>query len=198
MNGVPDWAALVLLTLLVGGCSVGRNIAGPSAEDATIDAGRATVTVAMAKPAGLREGATPAAVGFPPRDEALEFRIQLEAKYRDGLRRDASSSFVDLEGDIVWTQEYLRYRVNGCGHGDALSRVFDQIDGQGIAPVCGTASGVEIVMGTRSSLARSASRARALALGAGAGCDGCVLCSASIRFCSSAYSPLPCFCRPSA
>ena len=39
--------------------------------------------------------------------------------YRDGLRRGSVASFVDIEGTIVWTQEYLRYRVNGCGHADA-------------------------------------------------------------------------------
>ena len=76
------------------------------------------------------------AVTFPPRDEALAFRIQLEAKYRDGLRRGTNTTAVDNEGDVVWTQEYLRYRVNGCGHADAVSRVFLQIDGRGVQPVC--------------------------------------------------------------
>jgi hypothetical protein len=41
-------------------------------------------------------------------------------KYRDGLRRSAVQSFVDIEGDIVWTQEYLRYRVNTCLHTDSV------------------------------------------------------------------------------
>lgn len=75
--------------------------------------------------------------GFPPRDQPFDFRQQLEAKYRDGLRRSASSTFVDTEGDIVWTQEYLRYRVTGCGHQTAVTKVFDQIDGKGIQPACG-------------------------------------------------------------
>jgi len=61
---------------------------------------------------------------FPPRDESLNFMIQLEAKYRDGLRRSAISSYVDLEGNIVWTQEYLRYRVSGCAHDLSLIKVF--------------------------------------------------------------------------
>lgn len=73
---------------------------------------------------------------FPPRDQLLEFRVQLEAKYRDALRRPATSTFVDVEGDIVWTQEYLRYRVSGCGHGDATARVFAQIEGRGVQPDC--------------------------------------------------------------
>ena len=76
-------------------------------------------------------------IGFPPRNEPFAFRQDLEAKYRDGLRRSPSSTYVDLEGDIVWTQEYLRYRVNQCDHATAVQKVLDQIDGRGIAPVCG-------------------------------------------------------------
>lgn len=79
-------------------------------------------------------------VGFPPRDQSLAFRQQLEAKYRDDLGRQPGASFVDLEGSIVWTQEYLRYRVNGCGHQEAVARVMIQIDGGGIQPVCGEVS----------------------------------------------------------
>jgi hypothetical protein len=75
-------------------------------------------------------------VPFPPRNEPFDFRQQLEAKYRDGLRRGASTTFVDIEGDIVWVQEYVRYRVNGCGHADAVQKVLSQIDGGGIAPTC--------------------------------------------------------------
>jgi hypothetical protein len=73
---------------------------------------------------------------FPPRNEPLDFMIQLEAKYRDGLRRTAAPSFVDVEGNIVWTQEYLRYRVSGCGHDSSQQKVFDQIAGRGIAVDC--------------------------------------------------------------
>jgi hypothetical protein len=75
-------------------------------------------------------------VRFPPRDEPFDFRLALERKYRDGLRRTPTDSYVDVEGDIVWTQEYLRYRVNGCGHSEAVDRVFTQIDGGGTPPVC--------------------------------------------------------------
>jgi hypothetical protein len=77
-------------------------------------------------------------VSFPPRNEPFDFRQRLEAKYRDGLRRGATSSFVDIEGDIVWIQEYLRYRVNACSHDEALQRVLSQIDTGVIASVCGT------------------------------------------------------------
>jgi hypothetical protein len=76
------------------------------------------------------------AVQFPPRDEPLDFRNQLEAKYHDGLGRGPTSTTVDREGDVVWTQEYLRYRVNSCGHGFAVQSVFAQIDGRPAPAVC--------------------------------------------------------------
>jgi hypothetical protein len=80
------------------------------------------------------------AVTFPPRNEPFLFRTNLESKYRDGLRREATTSYVDIEGSIVWTQEYLYYRVHQCGHADAVARVFRQIDGLGVDPGCGTAA----------------------------------------------------------
>ena len=83
-------------------------------------------------------------VSFPPRNEPFAFRQQLETTYRDGLRRSSARSFVDIEGTIVWTQEYLRYRVNGCGHTDALSRVTTQILGGGIPPVCADFTGTAV------------------------------------------------------
>ena len=53
-------------------------------------------------------------VSFPARNESLDFRTQLETKYRDGLKRGNSTTYVDSEGDIVWLSEYFRYRVNAC------------------------------------------------------------------------------------
>lgn len=77
-------------------------------------------------------------VPFPPRNEPFDFRANsLEAKYRDGLRRGASQTFVDIEGDIVWTTEYLRYRVSSCSHDTANSLVLSQISGS--APTAGCA-----------------------------------------------------------
>ena len=76
-------------------------------------------------------------VAFPPRDESLDFRQRLEVKYRDGLRRGSTATSVDNEGDVVWTQEYLRYRVNQCTHAQALDRVAVQIAGGAPPPVCG-------------------------------------------------------------
>ena len=85
---------------------------------------------------------TSSAGDFPPRNESLDFRLRLETKYRDGLRRSLLASFVDVEGSVVWTQEYIRYRISSCGHADATTRVFMQIDGLGVQPVCGPAAGL--------------------------------------------------------
>lgn len=80
---------------------------------------------------------TPAgAIPFPPRNEGLDFMNALDAKYRDELRRSATSSFVNNEGAVVWVLEYFRYRLNGCNHADGTARVLAQIRGQGIQPVC--------------------------------------------------------------
>jgi hypothetical protein len=43
---------------------------------------------------------------------------------------------VDAEGGVIWTQEYLRYRVNQCDHPTAVQKVFSQIDGGGVAATC--------------------------------------------------------------
>lgn len=77
-------------------------------------------------------------VAFPPRDETFEFRAWLETKYRDALGRPATLSYTDVEGSVVWVQEYLRYRLNACGHEGAVGRVRVQIAGGGIVGACGT------------------------------------------------------------
>jgi hypothetical protein len=84
----------------------------------------------------------PTDVSFPPRNEPLLFRQALEVKYRDELRRSTVQTYVDQEGTVVWTQEYLRYRVNLCSHAEAVDRVFRQIDGFNIPPVCGSTASV--------------------------------------------------------
>lgn len=94
-------------------------------------------------------GAGGSTIAFPPRDESFEFRTQLEAKYRDGLRRAATATSVDNEGDVVWTQEYLRYRVNQCTHQQAVNRVMTQIDGGPAPSVCGGASAGQVLFPPR-------------------------------------------------
>jgi hypothetical protein len=76
------------------------------------------------------------AIPFPPRNEGLLFMNQLDATYRDSLRRSLGSSVVNNEGAVVWVLEYLRYRLNNCNHGDATSKVLNQIRTGVIAPTC--------------------------------------------------------------
>ena len=73
---------------------------------------------------------------FPPRNETLSFRQVLESVYRDGLGRLPTPTAVDVEGDVVWIQEYIRYRLSGCSNATATDRVFRQIDGFGVQPTC--------------------------------------------------------------
>ena len=75
---------------------------------------------------------------FPPRNLSVDFLTTLDNFYRDDLGRGVVQSFIDAEGKAVWLQEYLRYRVNGCGLDEALAKVLQQIRGGGIAPVCAT------------------------------------------------------------
>jgi len=82
-------------------------------------------------------GLTPeGAIPFPPRNEGVVFMGSLNGLYRDTLGRGTVTSFVDEEGIVVWVMEYLRYRLNGCGHEAAVEKVFMQIRGQGIQPTC--------------------------------------------------------------
>ena len=145
------WLVLAALTCALG---CGGWSGSPTAPTATQTERPTTVQAlvanAAADPSGLaRErapsvfsgfGSGPMVITFPPRNEPLEFRSALETKYRDSLRRPSAQTYVDQEGTVVWTQEYLRYRVNLCSHADALSRVMNQIDGQGIPAACGSAN----------------------------------------------------------
>jgi hypothetical protein len=72
---------------------------------------------------------------FPPRDQTMDFRRQLEAKYQ-AMGRAQQATFVDPEGSVIWTQEYMRYRVNECDHAAAVQKVFTQIDGGAVPDIC--------------------------------------------------------------
>lgn len=80
----------------------------------------------------------PGTIFFPPRNLSVDFLTTLDNFYRDELGRGVLQSYIDAEGKAVWLQEYLRYRVNGCGHDTALANVLTQIRGGGIPPVCAT------------------------------------------------------------
>ena len=107
------------LVFAITGCS------SPSSPTAPSAASNHSETAAVAAPTGsaltLSGVSGPSDVSFPPRNEPLLFRTALESVYRDSLRRTAVQTFVDQEGTIVWTQEYLRYRVNLCSHAAAVS-----------------------------------------------------------------------------
>jgi hypothetical protein len=75
-------------------------------------------------------------IQFPPRDQILDFRRQLETKYQQSLGRSLGPTFVDIEGSVIWTQEYLRYRVNECDHNAAVQKVTAQIDGGPVPDTC--------------------------------------------------------------
>ncbi|MGH9203017.1 MAG: matrixin family metalloprotease, partial [Vicinamibacterales bacterium] len=89
-------------------------------------------------------------MSFPAREDIATFGAALEAKFREELRRPAAVTFVDAESVAVWTQEYVRYRVQECSHPDAIQRTFMQMDGLGIQPVCGTTA--QVVLPQRSEL----------------------------------------------
>ena len=75
---------------------------------------------------------------FPDRQDAFRFRtVFLEPQYRDVLRKPVQQLFVNAEGDVIWTMEYLRYRVGNCSHGEATAKVNMDIGGAGPQPVCG-------------------------------------------------------------
>src|SRR5262249_54951496 len=125
---------------LIAGCS--RNPEHPIAASPTSP----SASAAAAPAPGSLLGPTPVAPGgisgtfdvnFPPRNESFDFRNQLETQYVSGLGRAAMSTYVGKEGEVVWTQEYMRYRTNGCDHGAAMQRVFAQIDGNPAGGVCG-------------------------------------------------------------
>jgi len=78
----------------------------------------------------------PMDVLFPPRNESFLFRNDLETKYATSLGRAPAGVFVDKEGEVVWLQEYIRYRVNGCDHATAMARVMTQIDGGAAGGIC--------------------------------------------------------------
>jgi hypothetical protein len=132
------YVTFLLCTLTVfAGCS--RNPERSSAVSPTSPSAAAPAPGSLIGPTSVAPGGVSGKfdVSFPGRDQSFDFRNQLETKYLTGLGRSAAPTFVDREGEVVWTQEYMRYRVNGCDHGTATQRVLAQIDGQPAGGVCG-------------------------------------------------------------
>jgi hypothetical protein len=78
---------------------------------------------------------------FPGREQALDFRRRLESVYRDTLRAGIAQTYVNDEGDVIWTMEYLRYRLSGCDHITTIQKIVDQIGGRGVPPECSSGGG---------------------------------------------------------
>jgi hypothetical protein len=106
-----------------------RHRVNGASHTAAVDAVRGEIDRVSGFP-GLLNYPSFALVAFPPRNESFSFRTELERIYRDRLGRGAVSTFVDNEGALVWTQQYLLHRVNGCGHLEAALKVLDEIDGR--------------------------------------------------------------------
>jgi hypothetical protein len=90
----------------------------------------------------INGGPVPPACGqneqpFPGRQEALQFRRELEAVYQ---ARGASQAdtVVDDEGDVIWTMEYYRYVLSGCSHPVTIQKILDQIANRGVPADCFT------------------------------------------------------------
>ena len=107
-----------------------------------------SAVAAAANSAYLSVGAinSPMVVGFPGRDFSNRMRNDLEAKYVSIGRSTTNQSFVDREGEVVWMQEYIRYRVNGCDQGSAVARVITQIAGGPALPVCADVNPNQVVL----------------------------------------------------
>lgn len=125
---------LCLIAGVVAGCSRGADTTSAGLPTAPSAATSSILGQSAVAPGGV---SGPMDVAFPGRNETFVFRQLLDTKYQTGLGRPASTSFVDSEGEVVWTQEYIRYRVNGCDHATAVQRVFAQIDGNPPGAACG-------------------------------------------------------------
>jgi hypothetical protein len=86
--------------------------------------------------------ATPA-LASTPRADRVAFRRAIETLYRSkggSTRR----TYVDIDGIGIWTAEYYWYRVSYCDHATAVARVFAQIEGRGVQPVCAEPASINL------------------------------------------------------
>jgi hypothetical protein len=95
-----------------------------------------TVLIQCSTDAAGRSPFAPSGIAPTP-DDTYAFRLSLESMYREQLHRPLTSSFVDLESGVVWLQEYLRYRVDGCSHELATTYVIAQVGGSAGPQACG-------------------------------------------------------------
>jgi hypothetical protein len=69
---------------------------------------------------------------LPAASETYDFRRRLESLYASQPAFQTATSYVDLEGEAVWLQEYLRQRLNGRDHSESTEVVLRAI--RSIAP----------------------------------------------------------------
>ena len=124
--------------LFVAVCALALTLSACSGSDHRTVASTPTAPTDLAAVTSGGTGVSgPTAMPSPARNETVDFRNQLETKYQTGLNRSASITAVDREGEVIWIQEYIRYRVSGCDHGTSLQRVMSQIDGGAAGADCG-------------------------------------------------------------
>lgn len=124
--------------LFVAVCALALTLSACSGSDHRTVASTPTAPTDLAAVTSGGTGVSgPTAMPSPARNETVDFRNQLETKYQTGLNRSASITAVDREGEVIWIQEYIRYRVSGCDHGTSVQRVMSQIDGGAAGADCG-------------------------------------------------------------
>jgi hypothetical protein len=127
MKPLPLLACVMLVSAACGGNDKRVNplAASVSVSAPGTDATRRTVPLHILHPLQFAMAEDP--IPFPPRNEAYLFFQDLQALYRDELRRPQTATSVDAEGQTVWLTEYFRFHVNGCTHEVASSRTLTEI-----------------------------------------------------------------------
>jgi hypothetical protein len=82
-------------------------------------------------------------LGSTPRADRVAFRRTMEDLYR-GRGGRTTRTYVDVDGVGIWMAEYYWYRVSYCDHATAVARVFAQIEGRGVQPVCAEPASVNL------------------------------------------------------
>ena len=134
--------ALSVMFTVAAACGGGENGSptapsqvDPSQSPGTFS-GRDATSQSVAYPSGV--GIGQGIITFPPRTEPNAFFNDLQALYRDVLRREQVGSFVDSEGVNVWLTEYFRFYLNGCSHVESIARTLTEVRSGGSRPVCGS------------------------------------------------------------
>lgn len=79
-----------------------------------------------------------------PRAERIDFRHTVENYFRANGAR-LTPTFVDIDSVAIWMVEYAWYRASYCDHATAAARVFAQVEGRGIQPVCAEPASREVM-----------------------------------------------------